>query len=153
MKRKVLVVPGVITMALVLSVSSALSVGGRVASAKQTHRQAAAPAAPKDPWAKQDKKFKGQTITYYGGSVGTDHLADVALQKAFTKSTGINVKINPMPSQSDATLAQLQRVFGAGPAPSMSPASTWSGPAPLHSTWSISRSRLPRTPNWRSAAS
>src|SRR5579884_196646 len=75
---------------------------------------ASLPKAPADPWAKQDKKYKGQTITYYGGSVGTDHLADVPLVKAFEKSTGIKVKVVEQPSTGDAALAQLERTFSQG---------------------------------------
>jgi trehalose/maltose transport system substrate-binding protein len=99
-----------------LVLSSLLSAGGRIAVAKQIQAPSAAglPAAPADPFAKADKKFKGQSIVYYGGSVGTDHIADVALVKAFTKSTGITVKLIEMPSQSNATLSELERVFGSG---------------------------------------
>ncbi len=75
---------------------------------------ASLPKAPKDPFAKQDKKYSGQTITYYGGSVGTDHLADVPLVKAFHKSTGIKVKIVEQPSDSTATLSFLQNLFTQG---------------------------------------
>lgn len=114
MKRSYILVTAAVVV--ILCASSLFWAGARVASAKQTRASAAAtlPAAPADPWAKQDKKFKGQTITYFGGSVGTDHLADVPLAKAFTKSTGINVKINEQPSASDQTLSTLQRVFSSG---------------------------------------
>jgi trehalose/maltose transport system substrate-binding protein len=103
-------------MAAVLCVSSSLWAGAHVASARQSHASTAAnvPPAPADPWAKQDKKYKGQTITYLGGSVGTDNLTDVALAKAFTKSSGIKITLRPAPSASDQTLSLLQRVFGAG---------------------------------------
>jgi trehalose/maltose transport system substrate-binding protein len=113
-KRRLLFVPA--SLAAILCVSSVFWAGGQVASARQSHASAAAstPPAPKDPWASQDKKFKGQTITYLGGSVGTDHLTDVALAKAFTKSTGIHIKLQPAPSASDQTLSLLQRVFGSG---------------------------------------
>ena len=68
--------------------------------------------APPDPFAKQDKKYSGQSITYYGGSVGTDNLADVQLAAAFKKSTGITVNLDPMPS--DGALTQLENIFGSG---------------------------------------
>ena len=99
---------------LILVLSSVLSGGGRVVVAKQAHTRAALPAAPPDPYAKQDKKYRGQTIVYYGGSVGTDHLADVPLAARFTKDTGINVKVTEQPSAGDATVAQLQRLFSSG---------------------------------------
>lgn len=114
MKRTLLVAPASLALAVIFCLSSLFSTG-HVAVAKQSRAPAAGlPAAPKDPFAKQDKRFKGQTITYYGGSVGTDHLADVPLVKAFTKSTGIHVKIDPQPSKSDQTLSTLQQVFGSG---------------------------------------
>jgi trehalose/maltose transport system substrate-binding protein len=100
--------------ATALVLSSVLVSGSGVASARQANSRLSSPAAPADPWASLDKKFKGQTVNYYGGSVGTDHVADVALAKAFTKSSGIKINITPMPATSDATLAQLQRVFTAG---------------------------------------
>src|SRR5450759_880608 len=115
-KRKFLVVSASLAVALALILTTALSVGVRVASAKQARAQTAAAMAPgpADPFAKADKKYKGQSITYYGGSVGTDHDADVALAKSFQKSTGIKINITALPATSDATLAQLQRVFTAG---------------------------------------
>lgn len=70
--------------------------------------------APHDPFAKQDKRFKGQTIVYYGGSVGSDHVADVPLAKQFTKDTGIKITIQEQPATGSDALTQLQRVFGSG---------------------------------------
>jgi len=70
--------------------------------------------APADPFAAADKKYKGQTIVYYGGSVGTDHTADVALSARFTKDTGIKISIHEQPSDSTAANAELQRVFSSG---------------------------------------
>jgi trehalose/maltose transport system substrate-binding protein len=72
------------------------------------------PAAPRDPFAKQDKKYAGQTITYYSGSVGSDHDADVPLCVAFEKSTGIKVNLQEMPSDSSATISNLENVFTSG---------------------------------------
>jgi len=116
MKRNVLLFSASLVAAAALCVSSALSAGGRVAAAKQMQAPAAAslPAGPADPFAKADKQFKGQSITFYGGSVGSDHLADVPLAKAFEKSTGIHINVTEMPSTSDGALAQLQRVFSSG---------------------------------------
>ena len=69
------------------------------------------PAAPKDPFAKQDKTLAGTTITYYGGSVGTDHDGDVPLCVAFEKSTGIKVNIVTQSSSSITTLSTLEGDF------------------------------------------
>jgi trehalose/maltose transport system substrate-binding protein len=116
-KRKALVVSASSVVALVMVLSSLIS-GGRsvVSAAKQPSVSAASklPPAPAVPGAKADKKYKGQTIVYYGGSVGLDHDTDVALQKRFTKDTGIKVTVRAMPSSSTATLTQLQQVFTAG---------------------------------------
>ncbi len=77
-------------------------------------KSSALPAAPKDPYAKQDKKYRGTTISYFGGSVGTDHNTDVALGKAFKKSTGITVKFIERNGQdSQANITKLQNVFNA----------------------------------------
>ncbi|HEV3309295.1 MAG TPA: extracellular solute-binding protein [Chloroflexota bacterium] len=87
-----------------------------VGVAARTHGQTvrkAIPAAPKDPFAKLDKKYRGQTITYFGGSVGSDHDTDVALAASFTKSTGIHVNLDEMTSSSSATLATLQNLFNS----------------------------------------
>jgi len=72
------------------------------------------PGAPKDPFAKQDKKLAGQTITYYGGSVGSDHDADVPLCVAFEKSTGIKVNLEEMPADSSTTISNLENIFSSG---------------------------------------
>src|SRR5579884_784739 len=94
---------------------SAMGVSARSAAGHATKigTRASLPAGPADPFAKQDRKYRGQTITYYGGSVGTDHLADVPLAKAFTKSTGIKINIVEQPSGSTDTIAHLQQVFGS----------------------------------------
>ncbi len=114
--RKSLTIAAAIGVSLAVSLGASVGGGGSIVHAKSTARSLAAalPPAPADPYAKQDKKFKGQTIVYYGGSVGTDHLADVPLAKAFTKSTGIHVTLDEQPSTGTATYAQLQRVFSSG---------------------------------------
>jgi trehalose/maltose transport system substrate-binding protein len=88
------------------------------AKSAPSHASAARPAlatpnAPADPFAKQDKKYSGQTITYFGGSVGTDHQTDVALAKAFTKSTGIKVNLDEMSSVSADNISKLENTFNA----------------------------------------
>lgn len=89
------------------SIASAHSL--RAASVRST---AGMPAAPKDPYAKQDKKYRGTSITYFGGSVGSDHDTDVALGKAFTKSTGIKVNFDEMnANDSAANIQTLQNLF------------------------------------------
>jgi trehalose/maltose transport system substrate-binding protein len=106
-----------LTIALLLVASTLVPFGGLgTVHAKQTRASAGAslPPAPHDPYARLDKKYSGQTITYYGGSVGTDHTADVPLAAQFTKDTGIKINITEQPSDSSATLAQLQRVFSSG---------------------------------------
>jgi trehalose/maltose transport system substrate-binding protein len=97
--------------------------GSSLVSAKSTHgsintsncstvpAQTKYPAAPKDPFAKQDKKYAGQTITYFGGSVGTDHDADVPLCIAFEKSTGIKVNLDLMSSDENAAETTLEDTF------------------------------------------
>jgi len=94
--------------------------GAALVSAKSTSAhltvasvRPAIPAAPADPFKKLDKKYSGTTITYFGGSVGTDHDTDVALATAFTKSTGIKVNLDEMSSQSQDNLNTLQNLFNS----------------------------------------
>jgi trehalose/maltose transport system substrate-binding protein len=75
---------------------------------------AAAAGPPHDPNASADKKLKGQSVTFYGGSVGPDHVDDLALAKQFTADTGIKVTADAAPATGDAFYAQLQRVFSSG---------------------------------------
>jgi trehalose/maltose transport system substrate-binding protein len=116
MNRRIAAIAASIALVISFVLPSAIS----IASAKsgQAHLTSssvrkAIPAAPKDPYASQDKKYKGQTITYFGGSVGTDNLTDVALVKAFTKSTGIKVNLDLMSSNSQADLNTLQNLFNS----------------------------------------
>src|SRR5207245_3642099 len=54
--------------------------------------------APKVPNAAALKgKYRGQSITFVGDSVGGGHQRDTALATEFTKDTGIKVKVVPHP--------------------------------------------------------
>jgi trehalose/maltose transport system substrate-binding protein len=59
------------------------------------------------------KKFKGQTILFYGPNIGTEMKSAVALAKKFSQQTGIHVKFNPMPASATDQYATYQRVFSA----------------------------------------
>ena len=109
-----IVTMGLVAIAAVIALALAGCGSSGQGAPPEKPKVSALPMGPKDPWAKQDKKYRGQTITYYGGSVGTDHLADVPLAKAFTKSTGIKINIVEQPSGSSDTIARLQQVFGSG---------------------------------------
>ncbi len=69
--------------------------------------------APAVPNAAEAKKYSGQTITYYGDSVGPGHDFDMAAAKQFEKQTGIHVKVIPHPKEADQTYAQYLRLFQA----------------------------------------
>lgn len=113
MSRRIMAVAASVALSASLLAPSALGVAATHKAAPAV-RTAGLHKAPADPYAKQDRKFKGQSITYYGGSVGTDNLADVQLVAAFKKSTGIKVHLNPMPSDSTAALSVLERDFSSG---------------------------------------
>ena len=75
---------------------------------------AAAMSAPPVPNAAAIKaKYKGQSITFVGDSVGLGHTRDLALTSEFTKDTGIKVSVIEHPSQSDASYQQLARNFSS----------------------------------------
>ena len=57
------------------------------------------------------RKYKGQTILFYGPNIGTEMKTAVALAKKFSQQTGINVKFNPMPSSATDQYSTYQRVF------------------------------------------
>ncbi|HET9015192.1 MAG TPA: ABC transporter substrate-binding protein [Thermomicrobiaceae bacterium] len=59
------------------------------------------------------KQYSGQTITYYGDSVGIGHDLDVIVTGQFTKDTGINVKVIQHPQSSTDTYATYLRFFQA----------------------------------------
>jgi trehalose/maltose transport system substrate-binding protein len=98
-------------LALVASLSVA------AAGTKATHHASAAAAIkpPAVPGAAKIKaKYHGQSITFVGdNAVGGSHKRDLALAARFKKDTGINVKVLPHPSQSDASYSQLARNFSA----------------------------------------
>ncbi|HZD86770.1 MAG TPA: ABC transporter substrate-binding protein [Gaiellaceae bacterium] len=105
-----------LTLATILAAALALVVGLNAASAGTAHAKKAtatkAMKAPKVPNAKAIRaKYKGQTITFVGDSVGGGHQRDMALSKQFTKDTGIKVKVVPHPAASDASYSQLARAF------------------------------------------
>jgi trehalose/maltose transport system substrate-binding protein len=50
-------------------------------------------AAPHDPYAKTDKKYHGQTITFYGDDPGIGHELDLLAAKRFKADTGITVNV------------------------------------------------------------
>lgn len=84
----------------VLSLVAAISflVSGATGSAAGAHSlgstagsKLAAP--PHDPYAKTDKKYRGQTITFYGDDPGIGHTLDEAAAKRFKADTGITVNV------------------------------------------------------------
>src|SRR4029079_16869336 len=90
----------------------ALAVSLSIASAGTTRATRATISAPPVPRAAAIKaKYGGQSITFIGDSVGGGHTRDVALATRFSKATGIKVKVVPHPTASDASYAQLARVF------------------------------------------
>jgi trehalose/maltose transport system substrate-binding protein len=116
MKERLLVI--IVAVAVVFPLSSTWG-GGSVGLAKTVQAPhaasvASAPAPPHDPNAAADKKLKGQSITFVGGSVGSDHTDDLILAKQFTKDTGIKVTAQAAPATGDAFYALLQRAFASG---------------------------------------
>src|SRR4029079_11999128 len=92
----------------------ALAVSLRIASAGTTRATRRTISATPPPRAAAIKaKYGGQSITFIGDSVGGGHTRDVALASRFSKATGINVKVVPHPTASDASYAQLARVFSS----------------------------------------
>jgi len=69
--------------------------------------------APDVPNAEDAKRYSGQTITYYGDSVGTGHDFDVAAANKFKEQTGINVKVIPRPKAADQQFQTYSRLFQA----------------------------------------
>lgn len=57
------------------------------------------------------KKFGGQSITFYGSSVGSGSVMDAAAAKRFTQDTGIKVKDVPEPQSTTDLYSALQRFF------------------------------------------
>ena len=112
MKRRIL---HAAAAGLVLAVVASISVGcggGKAKAPTTTESTAPANSAPAVPNAGAIKaKYGGQSITFIGDSVGGGHVRDVALATRFSKDTGISVKVNPHPAQSDASYSQLARSF------------------------------------------
>jgi trehalose/maltose transport system substrate-binding protein len=114
MNRRIAAMAASIALIISFVVPSTVSIAAAKHAGTFSRPAATMPPAPKDPYAKQDRKWKGTTITYFGGSVGTDHDTDVALGKAFKKSTGITVKfVERNGSDSQANITKLQNMFNA----------------------------------------
>nr|PZN64115.1 MAG: ABC transporter substrate-binding protein [Sphaerobacter thermophilus] len=58
-------------------------------------------------------QYSGQTITYYGDTVGIGGELDQQLARAFTEATGININIVPKPQSSTENYATYLRLFQA----------------------------------------
>jgi len=114
-KHRALLVMAALIGVASLIVSLSVAAAGTSSSKRQaTPAASAALAPPKVPNAAAiKKKYKGQSITFVGDSVGGLHKRDLALAKRFQKDTGIKVKVVPHPQASDASFAQLARNFGA----------------------------------------
>jgi len=114
--RALLVLSGLAVTALVVSLGVA-SAGTRVAPAAAkavSTFDASKYPAPNVPGAAAiKKKYGGQTITFIGDSVGGGNQRDLALAKKFSSQTGINVKVVPHPTASDASYSQLARAFSS----------------------------------------
>ena len=109
MKPRLLVMAGIVAL-LALLVSLSIATAGTKKSAQT--RAAVAMRAPKVPNASAIRaKYRGQSITFVGDSVGGGHQRDMALSREFTKDTGIRVKVVPHPAASDAAYSQLARAF------------------------------------------
>jgi len=112
--RALLVMAALIGVASLIVSLSVAAAGTSSSKRKATPAASAALAPPKVPNAAAiKKKYKGQSITFVGDSVGGLHKRDLALAKRFQKDTGIKVKVVPHPQASDASFAQLARNFGA----------------------------------------
>jgi trehalose/maltose transport system substrate-binding protein len=112
--RRLLVLAGIVG-AIALVVSLSVAVAGTSPAKKSAPAKAAAVAPPKVPNAKAIRaKYGGQKITFVGdAAVGSSHKRDLRLVARFKRDTGINVKLVPHPSASDASYQQLARAFGS----------------------------------------
>jgi trehalose/maltose transport system substrate-binding protein len=110
--RALLIVAGLVgaaTLAVSLSVAAA---GTSRPASHATPAKSAALAPPRVPnRAAIRRKYHGQKITFVGDSVGAGHVRDLALATRFTKDTGIKVSVDPHPTASDQSYAQLVRTF------------------------------------------
>ncbi len=116
MKHRPLLAVAGLAAALALTVSLSVAVAGTAREhAQASPMKAAAIAPPKVPNAAAlRKKYGGQKITFVGdAAVGSSHIRDLKLVARFKKDTGINVKLVPHPSASDASYSQLARAFSS----------------------------------------
>ena len=115
MKHRALLVAATLVGAVSLVVSLSVAAAGTSRPDKQSVPAShAVTAPPKVPNAAAIRaKYKGQTITFVGDSVGGLHARDLALAARFKKDTGIKVKVVPHPAASDASYAQLARNFSS----------------------------------------
>ena len=116
MKHRALLVAAALIGASALAVSLSVAAAGTRPATRAVPASPAAttPPAPKVPNAAAiKKKYKGQTITFVGDSVGGLHKRDLALAAQFQKDTGIKVNVIPHPQASDASYAQLARNFSS----------------------------------------
>jgi trehalose/maltose transport system substrate-binding protein len=114
-KHRALLVAATLVGAVSLVVSLSVAAAGTSRPDKAAAPTAkAVTAPPKVPNAAAIRaKYKGQTITFVGDSVGGLHARDLALAARFKKDTGIKVKVVPHPAASDASYAQLARNFSS----------------------------------------
>jgi trehalose/maltose transport system substrate-binding protein len=117
-KRRIILLAAAGALVLAVIASLAASIGVASAGTARATAPAAATAAaypaPKVPNAASIKsRYGGQSITFIGDSVGGSHNRDVALAKRFSQDTGINVKVVPHPTASDASYSQIARVFSS----------------------------------------
>jgi trehalose/maltose transport system substrate-binding protein len=85
---------------MIASVIAALSISvpdaaGVAAGNRQMRNIAGAKIAapPHDPWAKVDRKYRGQSITFYGDDPGIGHELDLLAARRFKADTGITVNV------------------------------------------------------------
>lgn len=107
-------VSALVTLGVIVATwsSPAAAQGSKVARAKAV----AALAAPSVPAniLQAAKKFKGQSIVFYGPNVGVELAAAKALTKKFSQQTGVNVTFNPMPTSATDQYANYQRLLTSG---------------------------------------
>ncbi len=114
MKKSVPAILGSVAASSLLVCTSVFTVGHASAKAVQRAPQAfSLGAPPKFTGAAQAKKYKGQSVTFYGDNVGIGANVDKALIKEFNKETGIKVNFVSKPSQSDQAYSLYSRLFTA----------------------------------------
>ncbi len=108
MKSRTLLISALLTTATVLSMTPALPTSVHAAT-RVADATLNAPPVPNA--AALKAKYGGQSITYVGGSVGSDHNRDLILAAEFTKDTGIGVNIVEGAASSTDHYSQLVRDF------------------------------------------